>query len=91
MPLFADHRWQLRLGVATAHVDYLPGFERPGHWHTGAGPDLAFTSRSAVWRVVLRYGYGFNALRDGHDGAHSVGLLYQYNFEQRKHRNEPPS
>lgn len=34
-----------------------------------------------VWRVILRYGHGFNALRDGHDGAHSVGLLHQYDFE----------
>ena len=86
-PLSADHRWQLRLGVATAYVDYLPGFEQPNHWNTGAGPSLSFTSRSEVWRVILRYGYGFNALRDGHEGAHSVGVLYQYNFEQRKIRN----
>ena len=87
-PLSADHRWQLRLGAASAYVDYLPGFEQPGHWQTGAGPSLSYTSRSEVWRVVLRYGYGFNALRDGEEGAHSVGLLYQYNFERRKHRNE---
>jgi hypothetical protein len=86
-PLSADHRWQLRLGAATAYVDYLPGLEQPGHWHTGVGPSLSFTSRSEVWRVILRYGYGFNALRDGREGAHSVGLLYQYDFEQRKHRH----
>jgi hypothetical protein len=85
-PLSTDHRWQLRLGAASAYVDYLPGFEQPGHWQTGAGPSLSFTSRSEVWRVILRYGYGFNALRDGHEGTHSVGLLYQYNFEQRKQR-----
>lgn len=86
-PLSPDHRWQLRLGVATANVDYLPGFEQPGHWNTGAGPSLSYTSRSEVWRVIARYGYGFNARRDGDAGAHSVGLLYQYNFEQRKRRN----
>ena len=87
-PLSADHRWQVRLGAASAYVDYLPGFEQPGHWHTGMGPDLSFTSRSQVWRVILRYGYGFNALRDGQEGGHSVGLLYQYNFERRKFRHE---
>lgn len=86
-PLSADHRWQLRLGAASAYVDYLPGFQQPGHWLTGVGPGLSFTSRSQVWRVILRYGYGFNAVRGGHEGAHSVGVLYQYNFEQRKHRN----
>ena len=85
-PLSTDHRWQLRLGAASAYVDYLPGFEQPGHWQTGAGPSLSFTSRSEVWRVILRYGYGFNALRDGQEGTHSVGVLYQYNFEQRKQR-----
>jgi hypothetical protein len=85
-PLSTDHHWQLRLGAASAYVDYLPGFEQPGHWQTGVGPSLSFTSRSEVWRVILRYGYGFNALRDGHEGTHSVGLLYQYNFEQRKQR-----
>ena len=87
-PLSADHRWQLRLDVAAAYVDYLPGFEQPNHWNTGAGPSLSFTSRSEVWRVILRYGYGFNAFRDGQEGAHSIGLLYQYNFERRKYRNE---
>lgn len=87
-PLSADHRWQLRLGAASAYVDYLPGFEQPNHWNTGVGPSLSFTSRSEVWRLILRYGYGFNALRDGQDGAHSIGVLYQYNFVQRKHRNE---
>ena len=87
-PLSRDHRWQLRVGAGTAYVDYLDGLEQPGHWLTGAGPELSFTSRSEVWRVILRYGYGFNALRDGKEGAHSIGLLYQYNFEQRKHRRE---
>lgn len=87
-PLSADHRWQLRLEAASAYVDYLPGFEQPNHWNTGAGPSLSFTSRSEVWRLILRYGYGFNALRDGQEGAHSIGVLYQYNFERRKYRNE---
>lgn len=87
-PLSRDHRWQLRLGAASAYVDYIPGLAQPGHWQTGVGPSLSFTSRSEVWRVILRYGYGFNALRNGHEGAQSIGVLYQYDFERRKHRNE---
>jgi hypothetical protein len=86
--LSTDHRWQLRLNAACAYVDYLPGLAQPGHWHTGAGPDLSFTSRSEAWRVILRYGYGFNAIREGQEGAHSVGVLVQYNFARRKHRHE---
>jgi len=88
LPLSASHRWQTRLGAATAWLDYLPGFELPCRWQTGVGADLRYTSRSQVWRAILRYGYGVNALRDGREGAHSVGLLYQYNFEQRKVRRE---
>lgn len=87
-PLSKDHRWQLRVEAASTYVDYLPGLEQSDHWHTGVGPSLSFTSKSEVWRVILRYGYGFNASRDGRDGAHSVGFLYQYNFEQRKVRNQ---
>ena len=87
-PLSIDHRWQLRLGLASALVDYLPGFAQAGHWHTGLGPSLSFTSKTEVWRLIVRYGYGFDALRNGQDGSHSVGLLFQYNFEQRRHRHD---
>ena len=87
VPLSFDHRWQVRLEAASACIEYLPGFEQRGHWQTGAGADLSYTSRCEVWRVILRYGYGFNALRNGAEGAHSLGLLYQYNFGQRKYRN----
>ncbi len=84
MPLSANHRWQARVSIASACLDYLPGFEQPSRWQTGVGGDLAYISRSRSWRVIVRYGYGITALRDGHEGAHSVGLLYQYNFGDRK-------
>jgi hypothetical protein len=90
-PLSASHRWQLRLGAAAAAVRYLPGLEQPGTWHTGFGPALEFNSVSGVWRVILRYGYGLNASRDGNDGAHSVGLLCEYDFGKRGlRRNRAP-
>jgi hypothetical protein len=79
-PLSENHRWQLRLGATTAYVDYVPGMGQSGHSHTGVGPDLSYTAADNTWRVVLRYGYGLNAEREGHDGAHSVGLLCQFNF-----------
>jgi hypothetical protein len=80
VPLSENHRWQLRLGATTAYVDYAPGLAQSGHMHTGIGPDLSYTSVNNTWRVILRYGYGFNAERNGRDGAHSVGLLCQFNF-----------
>ena len=87
MPLSANHRWQARVGAASACLDYLAGFAQSSRWQTGVGAALSYTSRNQVWRVIARYGYGFNALRDGREGAHSVGLLFQYNFQQRKQGN----
>jgi len=85
-PLDPAKRFQFRLEAATARLEYLRGFEQPDRWQTGVGCGLTFTPLSKVCRVVLRYGYGFNALRDnGEKGGHSVGLLVQYDFEQ--HRN----
>ena len=74
--------------TACAKAHYLSGLEQPGHWHTGLEPSLSSTSRGDAWRVILRSGHGFNALRDGREGAHSVGVLCQYDFEQRKHRKQ---
>ncbi|MBC8126717.1 MAG: hypothetical protein H8M99_06180 [Gloeobacteraceae cyanobacterium ES-bin-144] len=88
IPLDPSHRFQLRLESAAARLDYLPGFEQPDDWQMGAGCGLTFTPNNDVCRIILRYGYGFNALRnDGKEGAHSVGLLFQYDFEaHKKHR-----
>jgi hypothetical protein len=85
MPLGFEDRLQFRLEAAGAALDYLEGFEQPDKWQTGVGCGLTFTPRNKICRVVLRYGYGFNAIRDdGDKGAHSVGLLFQYDFEQHK-------
>ncbi len=84
IPLDAAHRWHLRPEAATAHLEYLRGFEQASSWQTGAGAGLTFAPKNQKFEVVLRYGYGFNAIRDGQEGAHSIGLLFQYNFEARK-------
>ncbi|MCO5051842.1 MAG: hypothetical protein M9920_06020 [Verrucomicrobiae bacterium] len=78
--LSANHRWQLRLGGTSSHVEYVSGFNQSTHWHTGVGPDLSYTSPNDTWRVILRYGYGINAERNHGSGAHSIGLLCQFNF-----------
>jgi hypothetical protein len=84
IPLDAAHRWHFRPEAATAHLEYLRGFEQNSHWQTGAGAGLTFAPKNQKFQVVLRYGYGFNAIRDGKEGAHSIGLLFQYDFEARK-------
>jgi hypothetical protein len=77
-----DNRFQLGVEGASAYLDYLSGFEQPSRWQTGAGCAFSYTPRNQWCRLILRYGYGFNAVRDGKEGAHSVGLLLQYDFEQ---------
>lgn len=48
----------------------------------GGGP--TFTPKSQIRGVVLRYGYGFNAIRNGEEASQSIGLLFQYDLEARK-------
>jgi hypothetical protein len=88
VPLDPAHRWDFRLEAATAHLAYLAGYAQPSDWQTGVGGGLSFAPKNKNFEIVLRYGYGFNALRNGKDGAQSVGLLFQYNFEKRKSRSE---
>jgi hypothetical protein len=78
------HRWEIRAEAASAAVDYLPGFEQTQRWQTGAGAGVTFKPTTRRFAIVVRYGYGFNALRDGEEGAHSVGFLFQYDFGPRK-------
>jgi hypothetical protein len=84
------NRWMLRLEGATARVDYLPGFELDRRWNTGVGAGIVYTSRRDVMKLALRYGYGIDALRDGDRGAHSVGLLFQFDFHAYRQRRLDP-
>ena len=79
-PLDAARRFSFRLEAASATAEYLRGFEQPDPWQTGVGCGLFFTPPSKRYRIVARYGYAFNALRDGDRGSHSVGLLFQYDL-----------
>jgi hypothetical protein len=93
IPLDPAHQFHFRLEAAGAFLDYLPGFEQLHHWQTGVGCGIAFTPRNRSCSIVARYGYGFNALRDGTEGAHSIGVLLQYDFERglkaRRQREGP--
>lgn len=82
LPLDAQKRWNLALVGSTAWVDYLPGLEQPGHWHSGVGGGLLY--RSSPWQMVLGYAYGVDALRSGRSGAHSIGVLVQIDLERTK-------
>jgi hypothetical protein len=92
VPVDHQHRWNLNVTATTAVVDYLPGLEQPGNWHTGVGGGVFYTSPS--WRVMLGYGYGVEAIRTHGRGANSIGLLVQLDFAHAKeafYKPEPAS
>jgi hypothetical protein len=75
MPLDKAGHWSLNGIVSSAWVDYLSSLEQPGHWNTGLGGGMLYTSPS--WKVLLGYGYGVDAIRSHGRGAQSVGILIQ--------------
>ena len=89
LPLDRSKQWGLMISAATAAVEYLPGLEQPGRWNSGVGAGIVFRSKSQAWHVVLGYAYGIDAIRDGDRGAHSVGVLVQYDLEADRRGKKP--
>ncbi len=92
LPLDSQQRWNLNANASTAVVDYLPGTEQPGDWHTGLGGGLFYKSPS--WKILVGYGYGVDAIRSHGRGAQSVGLLLQFDLGQAREallNSEEPS
>jgi hypothetical protein len=83
-PITPNKNWRLSLYGATALVDYLPGLELPDNWQSGVGAGVTWVSPRGSWLVSLLYGYGFNALRHGEEGANQIGFLFQYDFDAVK-------
>jgi hypothetical protein len=77
-----NQRWNVAVTAATAYVDYLSGLEQPGNWHSGVGAGVFYTTPS--WRVLLSYGYGIDAMRSSGRGAHSIGILIQFDLRHAK-------
>jgi hypothetical protein len=75
LPLDRRQRWNLAAMGSTAVVDYLPGLEQPGHWHSGVGGGVFY--RAVPWQVMVGYGYGVDALR-----SHGRGVLVQIDAEK---------
>jgi len=63
-------------------VEYLPGLEQPGNWHTGIGAGVLYKSRS--FKVMVGYAYGVDAIRSEGRGAHSIGVLMQVDWAQTR-------
>lgn len=82
LPLDEKQIWNVNFTAATAVVDYLSGLSQPGNSHTGVGAGLLYRSRS--FKILGGYAYGVDALRSGHRGAHSIGLLLQLDWGKAK-------
>ena len=77
VPIDSRARWDLALNASTAVVDYLPGTGQPGSWLNGVAGGIMWHSPSDRWKILTDYAYGINAIRDGHRGANSIGVLLQ--------------
>lgn len=85
MPLDPQKIASWRLFAGTANVAYLPGMGQPKAWNSSVGTSLAAELPKGLWRVELAYGYGIDAIREGHHrGAHNVTLLTQIDFDAMK-------
>ena len=63
-------------------MDYSPGVEQPGHWHSGVGGGIRYRSPHNAWQMVVGYAYGIDAIRATGRGSHSVGFLLQFDLER---------
>lgn len=83
-PLTPSKNWRLNLAAAGAVVDYLPGFQQSGDWHSGIGAGITYISPRGSWLTTLVYGHGFQAIRNDGRGANQVGILFQYDFDAKQ-------
>jgi hypothetical protein len=85
VPLDAAKLWSIKAFAATAVVEYIPGLEQPGDWHSGIGGGVGYRSPNKIWQVSAGYAYGLDALRSGGRGAQSIGILIQFDLEAKRH------
>jgi hypothetical protein len=82
VPLDKKKHWNVNFNAATAGVDYVPGLQQPGDWLSGVGAGVLYETSSL--KVMVGYAYGIDAIRTGGRGAHSVGLLMQFDLGHAK-------
>jgi len=89
IPLDKKRRWNANITAATAGVDYLDGFKQPGDWLSGVGGGVLYETSSL--KIMAGYAYGIDAIRSGGRGAHSLGLLIQFDLGHAKQNLLYPS
>ena len=79
-PIVPDSdRVKLQLSFDYARVDYASGHELPRHGLRGVGIDLALTMTRQI-RLMLGWGYGFDAPRNGDFGGQEAHALMEIKF-----------
>jgi hypothetical protein len=69
----------LRIAADLAGIDYVDGHRLPREHLRGVGGDLSVTVTPRV-TVVVGYGYGFDAPRNGGFGGHEAHALIELKF-----------
>jgi hypothetical protein len=80
VPLDKNQRWNLNVNASSTVVDYLPGEGQPGNWLSGVGGGILYRSPSDRFKIMAAYAYGVDAIRSHGRGAHSIGLLMQWDL-----------
>jgi len=80
LPLDSQQRWNLALNGATAVVDYLPGTGQDGNSLSGVSGGILYRAPSGRLRIMVDYAYGIDAVRSDGRGAHTIGILMQWDL-----------
>jgi hypothetical protein len=82
IPLDKKDHWNVNINAATAGVSYLDGLKQPGDWISGVGAGVLY--QTSTMKIMTGYAYGIDAIRDGGRGAHSIGILFQFDLGHAK-------
>lgn len=88
LPLDEARRFGANFYGAGGWMKEVPGMGQPGSFNSGLGASLDYESPWRVWRFELGYGYGFQAMRSGNRGSHSVSFLVQCDLEAQLFRDQ---
>jgi hypothetical protein len=80
-PIDEAASWNVLAFGSVGVVDYLPGFQQSGHWHSGFGAGLLYQTPSRGWQIGAAAAYGINAIRDDGRGAISFTFMVQYDLD----------
>jgi hypothetical protein len=80
IPFGPSKQWNVFGVAATALVNYVDGLEQPGHWHSGVGGGIGYTTKNRRCRIIATSAYGIDAIRSDGRGGYSAGMMFQYNF-----------